>query len=935
MASISSSTSFSASRGLSGLVSGLDTESMVEKLLSGTQAKIDKQNATKQQLSWKQDAYRNVIGLLTGMQDKYFNYLNPTTNLLSNSFFNAMSATTKSDAVRVSASNTAFSGKISIQKVDQLAKAARYESGGNVSSALKGEIDAGKLSAGDAAVDITLDGIKKTIRFSGSDADAIRASLKQGIENAFGSTNIVVGGTGSEITLSSQAHNTSSQITVSAAADGNNGLDILGFKPWQSNKVNTSATLQNLNLSEPLIGDSFSFTINGKTITATSGDTMRAVIERINNSGAGVKVSYSSVSDKFSIEATETGAGRAIDMKDTTGNLLSTMFGIGGGGGVQSSPLITGQVTAAGFTESSDFTADSSFSITVGGVKKSFNFGSSSDIPFDMGIKEMNRMLATAYGTTSEGSETKNKVEIELLKDDDGNVTGAKLINRSNQVISFDGEADNLLTKLGFTAGQSTLLKSDSKLEEFGFAVGDEVNGTTIKSIIADYLTEKGMPEKTFSEMTAEDLAAALQTKLNQKANESDPNPNAAVTIGEDGRFTITADTQLSLTGSGVSKLFGVNEVTLNKAVQSSRFVSEGNVLKNESKLTDFGFTAGERIGGIEIIDGMIAETFVHDLQGKLREKDSSATVTLNGDGSFEIFAPKTDLISSGLSRLLGAKEVQPGQNAQITLADGTVVERATNSFEIDGVFIELLAETKDTDPVIEIGVTRNTDQILSGIKSFISEYNSLIDTLNSLVSEDPTYKKYAPLTAEQKKEMSENEVKLWEEQAKGGLLRGDSIINGVLSSMRSALYSKPAGAQFALYDLGITTGEWTQNGKLNITDEAKLKQMIEDNTGEIEKLFTDSTQGLAVQMNKILDGAAKKSTASPGSLVNMAGVKGFTSDNNNTLSRQMKSIDDTVENLKRTYEAEKTRYWKQFNAMEKIINNMNQQSTWLASQFG
>lgn len=829
MASISSSTSFSASRGLSGLVSGLDTESMVEKLLSGTQAKIDKQNATKQQLSWKQDAYRNVIGLLTGMQDKYFNYLNPTTNLLSNSFFNAMSATTKSDAVRVSASNTAFSGKISIQKVDQLAKAARYESGGNVSSALKGEIDAGKLSAGDAAVDITLDGIKKTIRFSGSDADAIRTSLEAGIKNAFGSTNIVVGGTGSEITLSSQAHNTSSQITVSAAPDGNNGLDILGFKPWQSNKVNTSATLQNLNLSEPLIGDSFSFTINGKTITATSGDTMRAVIERINNSGAGVKVSYSSVSDKFSIEATETGAGRAIDMKDTTGNLLSTMFGIGGGGGVQSSPLITGQVTAAGFTASSDFTADSSFSITVGGVKKSFNFGSSSDIPFDMGIKEMNRMLATAYGTTSEGSETKNKVEIELLKDDDGNVTGAKLINRSNQTISFDGEADNLLTKLGFTAGQSTLLKSDSKLEEFGFAVGDEVNGVAITA-----------------GMSAGDFAAALQTKLQET------DPNTAVTIGEDGRFTITADTQLSLTGSGVNKLFSANEVTLNKAASGA-----------------------------------------------------------------------------------GLKEVQPGQNAQITLADGTVVERATNSFDIDGIFIELLAETKDGDPAIEIGVTRNTDQILSGIKSFISEYNSLIDTLNSLVSEDPTYKKYAPLTAEQKKEMSENEVKLWEEQAKGGLLRGDSIINGVLSSMRSALYSKPAGAQFALYDLGITTGEWTQNGKLNITDEAKLKQMIEDNTGEIEKLFTDSTQGLAVQMNKILDGAAKKSTASPGSLVNMAGVKGFTSDNNNTLSRQMKSIDDTVENLKRTYEAEKTRYWKQFNAMEKIINNMNQQSTWLASQFG
>lgn len=922
MASISSSTSFSASRGLSGLVSGLDTEGMVEKLLAGTQAKIDKQNATKQQLIWKQDSYRNVISLLTGVQDKFLNYLNPSTNLLSNSFFNAMSATSKSEAVKVSAGNTASAGKVTIKKVTQLATAAKYESGDGVSSDLELKIDAAKLPKGEAAIDITLDGIKKTIRFNGGDAAAIRSSLEQGIKSAFGSSNIQISQKDGKLLLT--AANPSSQITVSTA-EGNNGLEVLGLKPWQSNKVNTTAALKNLNLKEPLMGDSFEFTINGKTITASSGDTMRAVIERINSSGAGVKVSYSSITDKFSIEASETGAGRVIDLKDTTGNLLNTMFGIGGGGAVQSSTFIAEKLTASGAVDSSDFAAGSSFTLTVGGVKKTFNFGSKSDIPFETGVQELNRMLGSTYGTTSEGGETKNNIEIELLKDGDGNVTGAQLVNRSNQKISFDGEAGNLLTKLGFKAEQSTVLNKDSKLTDFGFAEGDKINEVSIKTIIETNLP--ALAGKDFAEMTAGDYADALQIELRKT------DPKATVTIGKDGSFKITASTQLTLVGAGVSKLFGANEVTLNKAAQPLPFVNQsGDVLKSDSKLTDFGFKADELIGGVKITADMKAGDFATAIQGELQKTDSTATVTLTADGRFEIFAPNTDLASSGLSRLMGVKEVQAGQNSQLTLADGTIVERATNSFDLDGVFVELL---NTTDTAIEIGVTRNTDQILSGIKSFINEYNSLIDTLNSLTSEEASYKKYPPLTAEQKKEMSESEIKLWEEKAKEGLLRGDTIIGGVLSSMRSTLYSKPAGAQFALYDLGITTGEWTQNGKLNITDEAKLKKMIEENTSEIEQLFTDPSQGIAVQMNKILDGAAKKSTVSPGSLVNMAGIKGFSSDNNNTLSKQMKSIDQTVENLKRTYESEKTRYWKQFNAMEKIINSMNQQSAWLASQFG
>ena len=100
-------------------------------------------------------------------------------------------------------------------------------------------------------------------------------------------------------------------------------------------------------------------------------------------------------------------------------------------------------------------------------------------------------------------------------------------------------------------------------------------------------------------------------------------------------------------------------------------------------------------------------------------------------------------------------------------------------------------------------------------------------------------------------------------------------------------------------------------------------------------KLFTDKTEGLGTKLNDILNQTAKVSSSSPGTLVQIAGVKGMGTDKNNTMYDQMKAIDDKIAALKRTYEAEKTRYWKQFNTMEQLISNMNTQSSYLAQMMG
>jgi len=41
---------------------------------------------------------------------------------------------------------------------------------------------------------------------------------------------------------------------------------------------------------------------------------------------------------------------------------------------------------------------------------------------------------------------------------------------------------------------------------------------------------------------------------------------------------------------------------------------------------------------------------------------------------------------------------------------------------------------------------------------------------------------------------MSEDDIKLWEQKAKSGLLRSDSILENIVTNLRRALYDKVEG---------------------------------------------------------------------------------------------------------------------------------------------
>ncbi len=118
-----SSTSYTnaaySTNGIAGMASGIDTESVVQSMLSNIQNKIDKQNQKKQQLEWKQEMYRTVIDDINSFQSKYFNLTSSSCIRLA-SFYDTMSTDVSSKAATVNAGSNAVDSDFDMQ-VAQLA----------------------------------------------------------------------------------------------------------------------------------------------------------------------------------------------------------------------------------------------------------------------------------------------------------------------------------------------------------------------------------------------------------------------------------------------------------------------------------------------------------------------------------------------------------------------------------------------------------------------------------------------------------------------------------------------------------------------------------------------------------------------------------------------------------------------------------------------
>jgi flagellar hook-associated protein 2 len=325
--------------------------------------------------------------------------------------------------------------------------------------------------------------------------------------------------------------------------------------------------------------------------------------------------------------------------------------------------------------------------------------------------------------------------------------------------------------------------------------------------------------------------------------------------------------------------------------------------------------------------------------QISLVSKQAGLTNGPSGDGD-KITLSSGDFLEKSL-KLLNANSTA-AQEAKVEI-NGLTVTRPSNVFTVNGVELTLKSVSPNTNPAdlttytpSTLTIKTDTDKIVDAIKGFINDYNDMLKTMQDKISE-PRYRDYLPLTDEQKKEMKDEDIQAWEEKAKSGLLRNDSILSEAVSSMRLAISAQVAnGSKYnTLSSIGITTGGYQEKGKLYLSDEAKLRQAIEEDPQAVVDLFTangngDSDQsdvGIAERIYSALDSAMKN-------ISKKAGTSAILNDDS-VLGKQMyylgKQIDDGNERVKQIED----RYYRQFAAMEEAINRMNAQSAQLLSAFG
>lgn len=130
MASVSGATSSlgnTALRGFGGLASGIDRDTLIEQLTSGTSSKITKQKMAMTKLTWKQEAFRSISGKILDLQDNFLGF-SSANSLKDPAFFAKNQITVMGDSnitKYVKASGTSdMIDYLSLMGVKQLATSA-------------------------------------------------------------------------------------------------------------------------------------------------------------------------------------------------------------------------------------------------------------------------------------------------------------------------------------------------------------------------------------------------------------------------------------------------------------------------------------------------------------------------------------------------------------------------------------------------------------------------------------------------------------------------------------------------------------------------------------------------------------------------------------------------------------------------------------------
>ena len=371
---------------------------------------------------------------------------------------------------------------------------------------------------------------------------------------------------------------------------------------------------------------------------------------------------------------------------------------------------------------------------------------------------------------------------------------------------------------------------------------------------------------------------------------------------------------------------------------------------KTEADMADFSEEAvkkyyGETVTAFTGMDGVDEESekkrltsYVQDyasisdrdevLAGSALSGLGMADIAVDADGNVTVNGGANDSSNSTIPKGMALIEASDSK----IILNGAELTSSSAVVSANGLDITLTGLTK-TDEPITFSVTNDTESVYNSIKSFLKEYNSVMKEMNTLYNADSA-KGYEPLTSEEKEAMSDDDVKLWEDKIKNSLLRSDSTLSSIMSSMRSAMMSTVEydGKTYALSSFGIITStDYTEGGLLHIYGDAddsvysakddKLKKALDEDPDAVIATLTGVFGKLRETMSQKMS-ATKYSSS-------------LTFYNDIKMKSDVKSYDDEIEDWEDRLAEMEDSYYRKFTAMETALAKLQSQQSSMSSLFG
>ena len=335
-----------------------------------------------------------------------------------------------------------------------------------------------------------------------------------------------------------------------------------------------------------------------------------------------------------------------------------------------------------------------------------------------------------------------------------------------------------------------------------------------------------------------------------------------------------------------------------------------------------------------EFSDGSIKASY-SEMTGKFtisgNETGDKSTINISGS-----FFESVKMESNDGSIITKDGMTIKGKNLEGRVLDSSGNEIRTLNESKNSLTLDNITYNVHSKGEAKLTGVNDTTKAVENMKSFINDYNKLMEKVYDLVTKKKP-NDYPPLTDDQKKEMTKEEIESWEAKAKEGILRNDSELRAFMDDIQSAIFGSLEGFGITLKEMGISSHQdYNKKNQIQL-DEEKFSNALIEKGDIVYKALTVSTSDNKNEgiFEKLKDTVYKYAGSSTSIFGKKAGFDSSSTEVNNVFSKEIKKQEDNIKRLIEKMENKEQQLYNKFAALESNLNKYNSQMSYFMQGTG